>query len=125
MQTHEHEVLRIEESLPARWGADADALAASIQEAVRRQIGGRTPSIIAVRLGTRVPVSDEELVRALSRASRGTPLSGARLRIERVPARWFCPGCDHTLHGRKCRTCGVMGILEAGEERVLDAIETG
>lgn len=125
LSTPSHAPMWIEESVPARWGASAEEVAAALEAQVldhceRSKVA---PRVIRVRLGSRIAFTDEELVRALSRIVKGTPLAHATLKIERIPARWFCPECDRTLHSKRCRTCDVAGVLEAGEEMVLDAME--
>ncbi|NGQ94369.1 hydrogenase maturation nickel metallochaperone HypA [Brevibacillus sp. SYP-B805] len=84
-----------------------------------------------VKLGALSGVVKEALVFSFDAVIQGTPLEGARLVIEDVPVKVFCPDCQeaHILpepFPMRCPVCGTKtGQLLEGREMELYALEGG
>lgn len=86
------------------------------------RMAGHEPEVIRLRLGSCVPFRAEELESLVARLGRDSPIANAVLEIERIPARWFCKECNRARASRTCPQCGRAGVLEAGEEIVLESM---
>jgi hydrogenase nickel incorporation protein HypA/HybF len=104
----------------------------SIAEAVAavalRHAGGRRVQKVEVRVGHLRQVVPSALEFAFELVSDGTPLEGAELIIEEVPAWGRCPACrsETTMAAfpLQCAACGGFDIeLIAGGELLVEALE--
>ncbi|MCL6599578.1 hydrogenase maturation nickel metallochaperone HypA [Alicyclobacillus macrosporangiidus] len=86
---------------------------------------------VHLKLGTLSGVVKESLEFSFDIVTEGTPLEGARLVIEEVPVKVFCPDCReaHVLpepFPMRCPVCGVKtGQVLEGREIELYALEGG
>ena len=81
---------------------------------------------VRVRIGELSGVEPELLASAFEIVRAGTVCEHAALDIERVAARWGCPGCRRPLGAGErlqCPACGAPAALEAGDEIMLGQIE--
>ena len=104
----------------------------SIAEAVVRiaseHAQGRSVARVELRVGHLRQVAPGALAFAFEVAGQGTPVEGAALAIEEVPARVACRVCaaESGAHGfpLACAGCGSLDVdLVAGEELDVDALE--
>ena len=104
----------------------------SIAEAIvgiaSRHAAGRKVSKVEVKVGHLRQVVPSALEFAFELLTNGTPLEGAELQIEDVPARGRCRGCGTVTEMRafpfQCARCGGVDFeIEAGEELLVDALE--
>ena len=104
----------------------------SIAEAVvgiaSRHAEGRRVSKVELRVGHLRQVVPSALEFAFQLLTNGTPLEGAELVIEDVPARGRCRECGTETEMRafpfQCGHCGGFDLeIEAGEELLVDALE--
>lgn len=83
-------------------------LTAALEEA--RDRGASRVMAVGARIGELHGVVDRHLAGFFEAMTRGTPAEGARLVIERVPARVVCPACGESVtgrpHFRQCPACG-------------------
>lgn len=86
-------------------------------------------SVVHLRLGALAGVVRDALEFSFEVASVGTPLAGARLAIEAVPVRVFCPRCEAEaeladVQQFRCPRCGTpTAQVLAGRELELVALE--
>ena len=104
------------------------AIAQSITEIASRHAGGRRVHRIELRVGHLRQVVPSALEFAFELVAAGTPLEGAELEIETVPARGICRDCgaETTVDWfpLQCSRCGGMNLeLLGGEELLVDALE--
>jgi hydrogenase nickel incorporation protein HypA/HybF len=100
------------------------AIAETLVEKVdhqRREGGFRHVEAVGLRIGALTDVATEALEFGFERMTEGTALAGARLEIERVPARGHCDDCDidFDIHDLDfvCPVCGSREItLIGGDE---------
>jgi hydrogenase nickel incorporation protein HypA/HybF len=95
-------------------------------ERCARERGARSVHRLHLRVGALSGVETDLLEAAYATFREGTLCAGARLEIERVPARWSCPRCRVELApgtGLCCGRCGAPARLESGDEIVLARIE--
>jgi hydrogenase nickel incorporation protein HypA/HybF len=104
----------------------------SIAEAVVRiasdHAGGRRVYRVEVRVGHLRQVVPSALEFAFELATQGTPLEGAELAIEHVPAEGVCRSCGtHSVitdFPLRCSQCGGIDLeLVSGEELLVDSLE--
>jgi hydrogenase nickel incorporation protein HypA/HybF len=104
----------------------------SIAEAVvgiaSRHAAGRKVSKVEVKVGHLRQVVPSALQFAFELLTNGTPLEGAELQIEDVPARGRCRECggETEMHAfpLQCSHCGGLNLeIETGEELLVDALE--
>ncbi|CAN5478126.1 hydrogenase maturation nickel metallochaperone HypA [soil metagenome] len=89
------------------------ALLTSVVRAVERatvEAGGPAPSVVALRVGSLSGADPEALGWAWPLALAGSPVAGARLVLEPVPAAVWCPGCDREVeideyYALRCPEC--------------------
>jgi hydrogenase nickel incorporation protein HypA/HybF len=89
---------------------------------------GRTVSAVYVRVGHLRQVVPAALEFSFALAAAGTPVDGARLEIERVPAAGACRACGHESEQDgfplECRACGSLDMeVIRGEELQVDSLE--
>ena len=99
----------------------------SLVDSVSAAAGGRgSVHRIVVRIGDLAGVDCGLLRTAYEIFRAGTVCESASMTIERVPARWGCPGCgmDIVRGGLlQCPGCGQPARLVTGDEIVLQRIE--
>lgn len=101
----------------------------SIADIALRHAAGRPVSVINVRIGQLRQIVPETLVYCWSLVSAGTPLAGAELAVERVPARIRCLACGHEAElagppAFRCGGCGGTGVrITAGEEFLITSLD--
>jgi hydrogenase nickel incorporation protein HypA/HybF len=104
----------------------------SIAEAVvavaSRHAAGRPVRVVEVRVGALRQVVPSALEFAFEMVTQETPLDGAELRIEAVPAVGRCSVCGTEAQFDwfpfACQACGSTDVeLISGEELLVEAIE--
>jgi hydrogenase nickel incorporation protein HypA/HybF len=104
------------------------SIAQAVVQIASRHAAGRRVTRVELRVGHLRQVVPSALEFAFELLITGTPLEGAELQIEEVPARGRCPRCGaetelHTFPFR-CGRCGAIDLeLQAGEELLVDALE--
>lgn len=104
-----------------------DIVDLACDEVTRR--GGARVDAVHLRLGQLSGVVREALLFSFDAAAAGTPVEGARLQIEDVPATVWCGACaaERTLIAaphRRCPVCaGVTPELLRGTELEVVALE--
>lgn len=93
-----------------------------------REAGARQVHEIHLRVGALSGVVPDALQMAFEALRMGTPAEGAVLKIEEVPARYWCVVCDREFASDKmfaeCPTCRcVSGELRVGRELELASME--
>ncbi|MBN2191508.1 MAG: hydrogenase maturation nickel metallochaperone HypA [Polyangiaceae bacterium] len=81
---------------------------------------------VEVRIGEQAGVVVEQFATAFELARRDTVAAEAELVLERVPARWACPGCAREIPSGDrlaCPDCGDPAHLVAGDELYLMRLE--
>jgi hydrogenase nickel incorporation protein HypA/HybF len=93
------------------------------------EIGEARVAAVHVRIGPLAGVVEEALRFSFDAAAGGTPVEGARLVVERMPAEVFCAPCgvervlDEPLRFR-CPVCGAPTVdVVRGREIELTALE--
>jgi hydrogenase nickel incorporation protein HypA/HybF len=104
------------------------SIADAIAQVTLRHAGGRRVHKIEVKVGYLRQVVPSALEFAWQLITDGTPLGGAELEIETVPASGRCRACatDTTMESfpLQCGRCGSLDVeLVAGEELLVDALE--
>lgn len=104
----------------------------AIAEAVIRiasdHAAGRKVSAVFVKVGHLRQVVPSSLEFSFELAAAGTPVDGARLEIEQVPAAGVCRACgsESVLDGfpLSCAACGGLDVeVIRGEELQVDSLE--
>ncbi len=93
-----------------------------------RHAAGRRVKVVEVKVGHLRQVVPSALEFAFELVAEGTPVAGARLELEEVPARGRCRDCgaERTMNGFPlvCGGCGSFDVeVIAGEELLVDALE--
>jgi len=101
---------------------------ALVDEAERhaRERGATAIRRLALKIGELSGVEIAALESAYATFRYPGVCADAALEIERVPARWECPRCEHVRAPREplmCAACGAAMRLAAGDEIVLERIE--
>jgi hydrogenase nickel incorporation protein HypA/HybF len=104
------------------------AIAASIVEIASRHAAGRRVTKVMVKVGHLRQVVPSALAFSFEVVTAGTPLQGAALEIEAVPAVGVCRQCgaQSRLHAfpLQCRACGGYDLqIVAGEELIVESLE--
>jgi hydrogenase nickel incorporation protein HypA/HybF len=104
------------------------SIAQAVVQIAARHAAGRRVAKVELKVGHLRQVVPSALEFAFELVADGTPLQGAELVIEQVPARGRCRGCgaettmsDFPLQCGCCR--GLDVELVAGEELLVDALE--
>jgi len=105
----------------------ATELVEQAQRVLREQKADRVVSI-ALALGLLSGIDREALEFAFPLAAADTPVAGATLSIEAVPARLFCPSCRRELStdvpALICPACGNGQVeLRGGRELLIKSME--
>jgi hydrogenase nickel incorporation protein HypA/HybF len=104
------------------------SIAEAVVEVACRHAAGRRVSRVELRVGHLRQVVPSALEFAFELLTDGTPLQGAELEIEDVPARGRCRECGAESQMRafplQCMRCGGLDLeIEAGEELLVEALE--
>lgn len=104
------------------------SIAQSVLEVATRHAAGRPVRAVELRVGHLRQVVPDSLEFAWQLVSDGSPLEGARLEIEPVPARVGCRDCGEVSEvdgfPLACGRCGGLGVeVLGGEELLVDALE--
>ena len=104
------------------------SLSSAILETVERHAAGRRVSAVQVRVGDLRQVVGETLVFYFGIVAEGTVCEGARLELERVPARLGCTACGHAWEVEmahfRCPACGSGAVeVTTGDEFMVESIE--
>jgi hydrogenase nickel incorporation protein HypA/HybF len=86
---------------------------------------------VQIRVGQMSDLEEVWMQRYFDHLAKGSVAEGARLKIERVPARMQCRVCGHSfcpdLEGQKAITCSQCAsrdcILVSGREYTIDNLE--
>lgn len=102
--------------------------AVQLAEETARAHGASRILTLTLRVGTLSGAVPEALEFAFEAVADGTLAEGARLKIESVPARWWCARCAAEFSDNDplavCPTCQVRsGDLRAGRELELSTLE--
>lgn len=105
----------------------AQAVVEQVEQAARSEGAARVTSVTLV-VGQASGVQRDALEMAFPVACDGTPLEGAQLVLEWVPARVYCRACemeqDADFPFFVCSVCGAMDIeVVAGRELLIQSIE--
>lgn len=100
----------------------------SIAGIVSRHAAGRPVRVVHVRIGHLRQVVPDTLAYCWSLVVEDTPLAGAELRVESVPARIRCEDCGRTetleAPALRCGGCdGTRVSILAGEEFLITSLE--
>lgn len=94
-----------------------------------KNYGLKRVNAIHLKLGALSGVVKEALEFSFDAVTEGTPVEGARLIIENIPVKIFCPNCEdaRTLtepFPMRCPACGMIsGEVLEGREMELVALE--
>lgn len=104
------------------------SIAEAVVQIASRHAAGRRVSKVELKVGHLRQVVPSALEFAFELLINGTPLEGAELQIEDVPARGRCRDCGVQTEMRafplQCAHCGGWDLeLTAGEELLVDALE--
>jgi hydrogenase nickel incorporation protein HypA/HybF len=104
------------------------SIAQAVVTIASRHAGDRTVRRVELRVGYLRQVVPDALAFAFELLTEGTPLAGAELLIEEVPARGRCRECEAETEMRElplwCAHCGGFDLeILAGEELLVDALE--
>ncbi len=104
------------------------AIADAIVQVASRHAAGRRVVAVDVRVGHLRQVVADSLRFGFELTAQGTPLEGAELNIEAVPAAGACRSCD--AYGPlgsfplSCARCGALDVeILEGEELEVEAVE--
>ena len=104
------------------------SIAEAIVAIASRHADGRAVSRVEVKVGHLRQVVPSALTFAFELVAQGTPVEGAELCIEQVPAAGRCRACgvESELDGfpLQCAACGSLDLeLIRGEELLVDSLE--
>jgi hydrogenase nickel incorporation protein HypA/HybF len=104
------------------------AIADAVIRIASDHAAGRPVHAVYVKVGQLRQVVPEALLFSFDLAAAGTPVDGARLEIEHVPARGLCHACGREGELRAfplaCAACGGLDVaLTRGEELQVDSLE--
>ena len=104
------------------------SIAESVVGIASRQADGRKVTKVQMRVGYLRQVVPSSLAFGFGLLAEGTPVEGAELEIEQVPAEGRCRGCGvESLLGSfplQCEGCGGFDLeILKGEELTVDSLE--
>ena len=104
------------------------SIAESVVRIASRQANGRRVTKVRMRVGHLRQVVPSALAFSFELVAEGTPVEGAELEVEEVPAVGVCSGC--ALESRLdsfpllCRMCGGFDLeILRGEELLVESLE--
>jgi hydrogenase nickel incorporation protein HypA/HybF len=104
------------------------SIADRIVSIAARHANGRPVTKVEVKVGYLRQVVPSALGFAFELVAQGTPIDGARLELEIVPAAGICRGCGTTSElssfPLQCSSCGGFDLeVIRGEELLVEALE--
>jgi hydrogenase nickel incorporation protein HypA/HybF len=104
------------------------AIADCIVDIASRHARGRRVTQVEVRVGHLRQVVPDALTFAFELVAQGTPVEGAELALEQVPANVHCSACAAegtlTAFPACCPSCGSLDVeLTGGDELLVDSLE--
>jgi hydrogenase nickel incorporation protein HypA/HybF len=105
------------------------SVCSSIADIATRHAGGRTVSVINVRVGQFRQIVPDTLVYCWGLVSEQTPLAGSRIIVEAVPASIRCRTCGQVtplgdVPSFACGGCGGIEVeIVTGEEFLITSLE--
>jgi hydrogenase nickel incorporation protein HypA/HybF len=104
------------------------SIAEGVVDVARRHARGRRVTAVELKVGHLRQVVPSALEFAFELVAEGSPLAGAELRIEEVPAAGRCRSCgtDTPLPELPlcCRSCGGWDVeVTRGEELLVESLE--
>ncbi len=105
------------------------SICSSIADIAARHAGGRTVSVINVRVGQLRQIVPYTLVYCWGLVSEQTPLAGSRIIVESVPVSVRCRACGQVTRvgdvpSFACGDCGAVAVeIVAGEEFMITSLE--
>ena len=104
------------------------AIAESVVEIAGRQANGRRVTKVHVKVGHLRQVVPSALAFGFELVAQGTPVEGAELEMEEVPASGRCRECGAQSQLEsfplQCRTCGGFDLeILRGEELLVEFLE--
>jgi hydrogenase nickel incorporation protein HypA/HybF len=104
------------------------AIADCIVDIASRHARGRRVTKVEVRVGHLRQVVPDALSFAFELVAQGTPVEGAELALEQVPATVHCQACAAegtlTAFPACCPSCGSLDVeVTGGDELLVDTLE--
>lgn len=105
------------------------SICGSIVDIVNRHAAGRPVETVHLRIGKLRQIVPDTLAYCWSLVTEDTPLAGATLAVEHVPATLDCRTCGHRTELRtdptfRCAGCGGTDVgVATGEEFLLTSLE--
>jgi hydrogenase nickel incorporation protein HypA/HybF len=104
------------------------SIASAVVTIAERHAGGRSVTNVKVKIGYLRQVVPSALELAYELVAEGTPVEGAGLEIEYVPARIACRSCasesEVTEFPFACPRCGGVDVdVRSGDELLVDWLE--
>ena len=104
------------------------AIAGSIVEIAGRHANGRRVTKVYLKVGHLRQVVTSALTFGFELVAQGTPVEGAELEVEEVPAVASCEACGAESHLKefplRCRACGGDDLrMLQGEELFVESLE--
>lgn len=104
------------------------SIAESIVQIASRQADGRRVTKVQMKVGHLRQVVPSALAFSFELVAEGTPVEGAELEMEEVPAVGMCCECEVESHlgsfPLQCRACGGFDLeVTAGEELLVESLE--
>ena len=104
------------------------SIAESIVEISARHANGRRVTKVYLKVGHLRQVVPSALAFSFELVAQGTPLEGAELEMEEVPATGLCLGCGAQSRLEsfplQCRACGDFDLeILQGEELFVESLE--
>jgi hydrogenase nickel incorporation protein HypA/HybF len=104
------------------------SIAGALVDVATRYAAGRPVTRVEVKVGHLRQVVPSALEFAWELLVEGTPLEGAELAMEEMPATVHCKACGSeatlTAFPARCAACGSFSVeVTGGEELLVDALE--
>jgi hydrogenase nickel incorporation protein HypA/HybF len=104
------------------------AIAGSVVEIAGRHAGGRRVTKVCLKVGHLRQVVPSALAFSFELVAQGTPVEGAELEMEEIPATGKCRACtaESQLESfpLQCKACGSFDLeIVAGEELYVESLE--
>jgi hydrogenase nickel incorporation protein HypA/HybF len=104
------------------------AVADSVVQIASRHANGRRVTKVYLRVGHLRQVVPSALAFSFELVAQGTPVEGAELEMEEIPAIGLCRKCGAESHLEsfplQCTACGSPNLeLTAGEELYVESLE--
>jgi len=104
------------------------AIAESVVQIADRHADGRRVTKVYLKVGQLRQVVPSALAFSFELVAQGTPIEGAQLEMEEVPATGACQGCGEKSRPEgfplRCKACGGFDLeLLEGEELYVESLE--